>query len=259
MKTLKLSLLLILLLILASPGCKTKKPTGDNMPTGEVIRQYSDNGDLKGSSYKMKDGSIIKLTIDKSTSSQGHSTQLVFSKNNNTILTLKSGLNRTGEGIGKIYTSANGSDVNYYQEIDASNIILVENQASSGIAGVYGYSGSTNWEGSLNFGNSELTNSDAMISMQTAIPNEVYNNIEPLLVDAKQFYISRPGGNINNLVVGQPIILASFTGSLCRAACAAAAAAAATGCCGATVTVGCVACVAAAAALGSLCIDSCPP
>jgi hypothetical protein len=266
----KIQLFLMILLLVLFLSCDKNKPTNntgsDSDVTPKVESQFSTNGELIGSSYKTSDGTIIKMTISKTSSPNGHNSEIVFLSGNDTILTLQSGVVRSSEGIGQIFTSANATGVNYRIDIDASNIILEKGKSSTGMASVKVSLGEKIWNGSLDFATSTLSNLEGATRLSDAIPSQTATRISPFvpaLQDAFNFYSKQSSGAVLASMPGQPIVLDSVVGSLCRITCAAATVAATIACsalsCGETLGAGCVVCLLAAGAAGQLCQELCPP
>jgi hypothetical protein len=244
----------------------------------KVKRDTLANGELTGASYKTSDGKIIKMTISKISSSNGHHSEIVFLSGNDTTLTLQSGVIRSSESIGRVFTSAYGTGLNYRVDIDASNIFLEEGKSSTGIAGVKVSLNEKTWNGSLDFAKSKFSNLEGAARLTDAIPSQtatVINPFLPVLQDAANFYKSKlSGSGVQLLKAGQPVVLGSDEGNRCRAKCWASFGGLGVLCCGVWVVAGTevpvygnvaallIACPICAVLYGynaSMCADGCPP
>lgn len=260
MKTAKVFLGTLFLLTMVA-SCNKKKYPGKDFPPGsepKVERIMSTSGKLMGSSYVSRDGKTIKMAIVGGSSSNGRNNEIVFTKNNEVILRINTTVEKNGDGIGKYSLAVHGHGVNYLEVMDASSIVLEEGKDSEGIAPIEISSGEKSWNGNLDFSTSKFSNLENAVSLQHEIPNAISFLIDPLINDAVNFY-SGPGGiGIQVLTMGQPVILASVKGNLCRAACWAGGSAVIAACCVGTGGWGCIVCAAIWAADASLCADLCP-
>ena len=266
MKT-KAKLLLMTLLVLLVFSCTENSTPTDNKvtePTQTIHKLTASNGEITGASYIANDGSIVKMQISKKLNKNGHHSEITIFKGNEIVLTLQSGVDNSSKGLGKIFVTANGLDVNYKAEMDASNIFLEKGKASSGIAKINVSLNQENWKGSFDFGTSMVSKGYHAPGLYESLPATTIALMEPfnsVFDDIYSYYKNIPNSSITNEVaIGQPVIPGekSAWGSACRAACWGVFSGAAVLCCGGTAGLACAACVALAAADASLCADLCP-
>lgn len=264
-KTNKLFLAFSFLIIVASCGEQKTKNKDESMPpstesasASEVQKKMSDDGKFQGASYMTADGKTIQMKIVNGKAEMGRKNEIVFTSDDEVLLTIKSEVVKNTEGLGFYSLSVKGNGVNYHQEMDASSIILEEGKASSGIALINITSGEKSWSGSLDFATSEFSGLEEAVSFQQEIPVEIATLIDPLVKESVTFYKGAGAIGIQTLTFGQPIILASVTGSLCRAACWAGGSAVIAACCAGSGGWACYLCAAIWAADASLCADLCP-
>ena len=265
MKNIKFIFTILILFAVVSACNKVAKSsnTETTVVAPKVERQISADGELTGATYKTTDGTIIKMTITKNSSSNERNSTITFLNGNNTLLAIQNGViySSNKNSLGQFYYSAKGEGVDFRFDMDASNIVFDENKPSTGLADVKVRQGEKNWNGKLDFATSEFSKVGAP-ALADEIPANTAKIIEPftpVLQDVVKFYSKKSGGKINQLTIGKPIWdKLTIVGSICRAACAAAGAVAAAACTAFTCTIGVAACIAAAAAAASLCIDACP-
>ena len=266
MKTKAKLVLMTLILALIFSCSENNTPTSNNItePTQTVKKIINSNGEISGASYIANDGSVVKMLISKKLNKNGHNSEITIFKGNEIILTLQSGVDNSSKGLGKFFVTANGLNVNYKAEMDASTIFLEEGKASSGIALINVSLNQENWKGSFDFGTSMISKGYQAPGLYEALPAESVALMDPfnsVFNDIYKNYKNMPNSSIaHEITIGQPVFSSekSFWGSVCRAACWAGFSGAGVLCCGGTAGVACAACVALAAFDASLCADLCP-
>jgi hypothetical protein len=219
-------------------------------------------GEVLDAVYKNKDKSV-KMVIKRSTSRGAATTEIKFSENSRTALTLsirKTSCNNLN-CFGTAQISARGRGVNYQMLVDFESISKSKSKDSARVTISHNR---TRQKGLLNLNTGKIVGC-GRYGLMNVLNDDQIKMVETFKVPLKsisRFYEGQIKSSMlstySGLGTGDGLILLSFKGGVCRALCAAIFAAMATGCCGGTAGALCVVCVALAAANASLCMDLCP-
>lgn len=220
------------------------------------------NGEITGSRNTINKKNI-RMNLKKTIQRNVAKSELIFSEGGKKLLviTTQKSMCKDHSCLGITQISAKGQGTNYQMLIDFKS----GKNKQSNFANVIIKNKGMTQKGRLNLNTKKIIGCKNY-ALINALSKEQINMINSFRVPLKsiaKFHELKIKSSILStysvLGTSEGLILLSFKGSLCRAACWAVAAAATAACCGGTAGALCIACAAIWAADASLCSDLCPP